>query len=158
MLVLFCCCPTLALPAIKAAKSKAATAAAAAPKPQHSKHRAKPHSSSSGPVSNRSYMQRLTALAQQYNLSESRAAMTALLGAGAGASPGCGCAQGVQGGSFVGGVHPALDALDFSGLLGSGPLSPDTANCSSAGSGLGDPSDWHTFVPVHLLPTVSKVR
>lgn len=58
----------------------------------------------------------------------------------------------------MGGMHPALDALDLSGLLGSGPFSPDTGNWGIDGSGLSDPSNWNTFVPVHLLPMMKQVR
>jgi hypothetical protein len=85
----------------------------------------------------------INALAQYIN-AENRA-MAALAAAGA------------AGTGFAGGLHPAVEALDLSGLMGGcGPLSPD-AGCSSVSSGLGDPTSWSTVVPVHLLPFMSQV-
>jgi len=79
------------------------------------------------------YVQQLTAIAQQ-----SRAA--------AAAATGCGFLQ--QGG--LGGAHPALEALDVSGIL------PHPVSDSSS-VGPGDPVSWGSVIPVHLLPMVTMV-
>jgi len=83
------------------------------------------------------YVQQLSAIAQQ-----SRA-----VAAAAAAATGCGFLQ--QGG--LGGSHPALEALDISGLL------PHPVTDSNS-VGLGDPSSWGNIIPIHPLPMVTTVR